>query len=158
MLWYKTGFLEQWQVDIGFDIAGRARVAIPIPSATKVSTLFDELKVLKARFVQTHCCQHATEATADDDNFDLFINGRAFYCPVDIGIFNKVGEVASNLLVLVVAVGTNTLVSFFFVFSSQSLWIKIKRRGVHHISPISYCCRPFPCDVLATVGIALQVH
>src|SRR5262249_51563690 len=40
-----AGFLEQRQIDVGLDIALRARVAVPIPGAAEVSTLLDDSEV-----------------------------------------------------------------------------------------------------------------
>ena len=44
-------FFAERQVDVGFRIAGGARVTVPVPGPTKVATFFDQAEVVKTRFL-----------------------------------------------------------------------------------------------------------
>ena len=44
-------FFAERQVDVGFRIAGGARVTVPVPGPTKVATFFDQAEVVKTCFL-----------------------------------------------------------------------------------------------------------
>ena len=44
-------FFAKRQVDVGFCIAGGARVTVPVPGPTKVAAFFDQAEVVKTRFL-----------------------------------------------------------------------------------------------------------
>ena len=44
-------FFAERQVNVGFCIAGGARVTVPVPGPTKVATFFDQAEVVKTRFL-----------------------------------------------------------------------------------------------------------
>ena len=48
--WHNAEFVTQGKINIGFSVAGGARIAVPIPSATEVAAFFDNANTFNARF------------------------------------------------------------------------------------------------------------
>ena len=101
---------EQGQIDVGLDVAHRARVAVPVPGAAEVATLLDHADVVDAGFTQTSAGQQPAEPSADDHDFDL-VGQRLTHDRLDVRVFEVVRELARDLYVLVVRVGTQALVT-----------------------------------------------
>src|SRR5207237_7313375 len=79
LLGHVADFFEQRQVDVGLDVAHRARVAVPVPRAAEVAALLDDAHVVDAGFVQTRPRHYPTEAAADYGDLDAVGKRR----PVD---------------------------------------------------------------------------
>ena len=70
------------------------------------------------------------------------MNGCTVYCFIDVGVFDKISKVAGDLLILVITVGPNALVTFFFIFTSQRLRIKVMQVFTMLLPiPFRYCFR-----------------
>src|SRR5216683_462283 len=52
-----AGLLEQRQIDVGLDIALRARIAVPVPGAAEVAAFLDDADVLEAGLAQPYSGQ-----------------------------------------------------------------------------------------------------
>src|SRR5215472_18350008 len=68
-----SGLLEQRKIDVRLDVALRARIAIPVPGASKVAALLDDAQVLHARLTQTCAREQTAKATADDHDLQRFV-------------------------------------------------------------------------------------
>ncbi len=74
--WDVTHLLEQRQVAIGFDVAGNAGIAVPVPGAADVAALLAETHVGEAGLAQPVPQQQSAEAGADHQ--DLAFIGQRF--------------------------------------------------------------------------------
>ena len=71
-----THLLEQRQIAIGFDVAGDAWIAVPVPGAADIAALLAETHVSEAGFAQPVPQQQSAEAGADHQ--DLALVGERF--------------------------------------------------------------------------------
>ena len=94
LLRHKSRFLQQREIDIGFNIAGGTWISVPIPSPAKVSAFLNDAEIGDPSVVQPRSSQHATKTTANNHNFDFVFDGVALKLTIDVGIFNEVGELA----------------------------------------------------------------
>ena len=87
-----TQLLEQRHVHIGLDVAGDARIPIPVPGAAHVGGLVDQPDALHTQIPQPGAGEKPTETGADYRDVDL-VGQR---CPGEIRIapriFCEVGE------------------------------------------------------------------
>ena len=105
-----AGFFEQGQIHERRRVALGAGIAVPVPGAPEVATLFDDAHVGVTGLDQC-CAGHETgEAATDECELDL-VGERLALDTVGVGIVRVAGEGAGHLEVLVVAVGTEALVS-----------------------------------------------
>ena len=126
----EAGFLEQRQIDVAFDIAGGAGIAVPIPGAAERAALLDQPDVLDARLAQPRAGEQPAEAAADHHDFLLVGERRAIDRRFDIRIGEEVREPARHLDILFVGVAAQALVAFLAVFRAQRLWIEGQRIGM----------------------------
>ena len=115
---------QQRQIDVGFDVASRAWIAVPVPGPAEVAALLDDANVLHPGLAQPRGGQQAAEAAADHHHLDLIGQGRAGEARGDIGIVEVVGEVASDFLVLGIALGPQALVALGAVLFAQLVGIE----------------------------------
>ena len=128
-------FLDQRQIDVGLDVALRAGVAVPVPSAAEVAALLDDAQIAHAGFAQPRPSQQAAEAAADHDHVHLVGPRFALEARRHVGVVHEVGEAAGHFGVLVVAVVAQALVSFRTVSGAQGIWIEgqvLLQVGVAH--------------------------
>src|SRR5690348_242565 len=104
-------FFEQRQINVGFDVAGRARIPVPVPGAAVVAALLDHAEVLDAGLAQPRAGEQAAEAAADHHDFDFVGQWCTRKSGLDIGIIEVMREVALDLAILLVAVRTQALVA-----------------------------------------------
>ena len=97
LAWHAADFFEQRQIDIGFHIAGCARIAVPIPGAADIATAFDNADIFDADPAQFRRAQQSAIAAADDDDVHLLPDRIARKMGVGIGIFVKLAEFALKL-------------------------------------------------------------
>ncbi len=115
---------EQRQVDVGFDVAHRAGIAVPVPGAADIAGLVDEADALEPGLAQARAHEQAAEAAADDEEVD-FVEHRLARDRLGPGIVDIAGEVALHLDILRVAVLAQALVALGEVFRVQRLGIEI---------------------------------
>ena len=117
-------FLEKRQIDVRLDVAGRTGIAVPVPGAAEVATLFDHAEVVDAGLTQSGTGQQAAETTTDDGHLNLVeqrltIDGR------DVRVFEVVREVARDHLVLLVAIGAQALVALGPVLVTKLVGVEV---------------------------------
>ncbi len=121
--WHVADLFEQRQVDVGLDIAGRARIAVPIPGAAEIAALLDNADVLDTSFAQTRAGEQSAEAATDHHDFHVVVQRR----PRDrlhVRIIEVVRELALYLAVLLVAIRAQALVTLGAVLRLQRLGIE----------------------------------
>ena len=120
---------EQRQVEVAFDVALRARIAVPVPGAAEVAAVLDHADALEAGFAQARRGQQPAEAAADDGDSTSSISG-ARVNRLDIGVVDVVAELGLHLDVLRVAVGAQALVALGAVLLVQGVGIEVE--GLAH--------------------------
>ena len=126
---------EQGQIDIAFDVTGRAGIAVPVPGAAKVAALFDHANTVDACLAQPCARQQPAKAAANDRHLDLIGQGRAFETGLDIGVIQIVTELGLDLDVLVIALCLDAPIPFRAVLFAQFNRVEIKahrRSSVGH--------------------------
>jgi hypothetical protein len=107
-----TRFFQQRKVDIGFNITGRARIAVPIPCAAKVPRLVNHAEVVDAGHPQARRGQKAAKTRPDDGNVRFF-NDRI---PGETGLYIRIGVMIpknfARFDILVHAIGPKPLFAF----------------------------------------------
>jgi hypothetical protein len=104
LLRHVADLLEERQVGVGLDVAGDARVAVPVPGASEVRRRVDDADVFDAGLAQPCPGQEAPEAAPDHQHLDLVEERRALEAGLRVRIVEEVGELALDLDVLLVAV------------------------------------------------------
>ena len=130
-----TGFFQQRQIDIALGVAGGTGVAVPIPSAAKVTGLVDDADVLISLGAQAGSGQESAKATANDDDFDLADDRRAAERGVRVRVSKVVGEFAGYVDILIVAVRPQAPFALNVILAAQRNRVKT-RFGVR----IGKCC------------------
>ena len=115
--------LEQREVDVGLDVARRAGVAVPVPGATEVATLFDHPDVVDAALAQSGCSEQTAESPADDGDVDGVVQRRTFDT-LDVRVVEVMGELPGDLDVLLVAVGPEPTVALVAVLLAEGIGIE----------------------------------
>ena len=116
--------LQQRQIAIGFDIAHRARIAVPVPGAAEIAAGLDHAQALEADLPQARAGQETAEPAADDRAFDLVKHRRTGEAGLHIGIVDIAGEVGLHLDIVAHA-RFETLVPLEKIFFVESLGIEI---------------------------------
>ena len=118
-LGHEARFLEQRKVDVAFDVARRAGIAVPVPSAAEFGALLDDPDIRDAAVAQPGAGEQSAEPAADDQRLDLVAQRYAIDRGLDVGIVEIVRELAGHLDILLVAVGAQALVALFAVLRPQ---------------------------------------
>ena len=113
-----AGFLKQRQVDIAFNVASRARIAVPIPGAAEITCPIDDAEILDALLPQARTGEKPAEAAADDCDLCFFDDRRARKAWFDIRVGVEVAENGVGIKILVRTIGPQALVAFDAVFFS----------------------------------------
>ena len=129
-----AGLFQQRQVDVAFDVALSAGIAIPVPGASEVAALLDDADILDPGLAQTRRGQEAAEAAADDHHVDRVGEGLAGEAGVDVRIVDIVAEVGGDLDVLVIGLGAQPPVALVAVLLAQGIGIEVK--GLAHGPPL----------------------
>ena len=129
-----AGLFQQRQVDVAFDVALSAWIAIPVPGASEVAALLDDADILDPGLAQTRRGQEAAEAAADDHHVDRVGERLAGEAGLDMRIVDIVAEVGGDLDVLVIGLGAQTPVALVAVFLAQGIGIEVK--GLAHGPPL----------------------
>src|SRR5690606_32906068 len=114
------------QVDIGFDVAADARIAIPVPGPAEVGAFFDDGDVLDAALAQLHRRQQSAEAAADYDYVGFALYPLALEIRDGVWIDVKGRESALERLVLRYGIGPKALLAFLCVAAGQRLDIEVR--------------------------------
>ena len=124
-----AGLLQQRQVDVAFDVACRARIAVPVPGAAEIAALLHHADVPEPCLLQLCRRQQAAEPTADHADLDM-IRDRIAWLELRIGVVDVVGEFAHHVDILVIAFRAQALVPFGAVFCAQGRRIQVGMSGV----------------------------
>ncbi|CAB4621515.1 unannotated protein [freshwater metagenome] len=81
-----AGLLEEGKVGVRLDITHATRVAVPVPGATEVATLFHDAEIRDARLLEINSCEHAGEATTHDDDLGRLGDRLAGEGRIGVGI------------------------------------------------------------------------
>jgi hypothetical protein len=125
--------LEQGQIDIGLDVAHRARIAVPVPGAAEVAALFDHPDVANPGLPQTRARQQPSKAAADHHHVDVVRQRRPRESGLHVGVVDVARELAFDLQILLVAVAADALVPLPTVLRTQRVRIEsecLRTRGV----------------------------
>ena len=125
-----AGFLEQRHVDVRFDIACRAGIAVPVPRPAEIAADFDDADAFDARLAQPRRGQQTTETTADDHDVDRIVDRRPLL-PRAVRIGVELGE-AGDVEIRPVAVGGRPAVPLDAVPLAQH--VEIERRTLGYIT------------------------
>ena len=126
--------LEHRHVDVGFDVAGRPRITVPIPGAAKIAALLDDAQPLDAGFAQAARGEQAAETAADDQDVGLLDDRRAGEVRIGPGIDVVIGEAARQFGILVRSVGPPALVAFGRISRFQCCDINFLQIFTHNYS------------------------
>jgi len=155
LLRHVADLLEQRQVDVGLDVACRPRVPVPVPGAAEVAALLDDADVVDAGLAQAGPGEEAPEAAADDQHLDL-VGERISFVRGDVGIVGVPLVLAGDLDVLLVAVGTETLVALLAVLLTQCVGVERRRAHATVVAVRTVWVRPRrPVAVGVTVSITV---
>ena len=116
---------EQRQVAVGFDVAHRAGIAVPVPGAAEVAGALDDADLLEAGFAQAGAHQQAAEAAADDRELDLVEHRLAREARLDVRVFDIAGEFRFHLDILAGAIRAQPAVALGEVFRVQRLGVEV---------------------------------
>ena len=120
----ELGFFQQGKIHIGLDIARGTGIAVPVPCTAKIAAFFDNAEIINTGLTQARRSQHAAEATPDNRHINFVIDRPALQRRIDIRVIHKIGEIAHNLAILVIAIIAHTLVALGFIFLPQGVRIK----------------------------------
>ena len=115
---------EQRHIDVGLDVAGDSRVAIPVPGTADVGGLVDQPHILDAELLAPRANQQAAEAGADDRDVHKIGDGVAAEVWVGPRILAELAECAGYLDILRDAVGAQASLAFFGVLRAQRIGIE----------------------------------
>ena len=118
-----SGLLQQRKVDIGLDVALRAGIAIPVPSATEVSCALDDAEAFDAGFLKSSAHVEAAEAPAKHHHLDRLGN-RFSLDARRVRIVVVVRELALGLLVLRLAIRPQAAVALEVVLRLHLLRVE----------------------------------
>ncbi len=121
--------LEQREVHVRLDVAGGARIAVPVPRAAEVTALLDQTDVVDAGLPEPGSGEQTAEAAADDQHLDVVVQ-RAAFERRHVRIVEVALVLAGDLDVLLVAVGAQTLVALLSVLLTERIRIE---RGRGHL-------------------------
>jgi len=68
--------------------------------------------------VQSRSGQHPAKATTDNNDLNLFLDRFSFQFAIDVGVFHKVGKLAGDFLILIIAIGAKSFITFFAILAS----------------------------------------
>ena len=97
--------LEQRHVHVRLDVAGDARIPVPVPGAAHVGGLVDQPDALHTQFAQPGAGEKPSEPGADDRDVDLVGQGVAGEIRVAPGVLRETGKRTGDLDVLRDTVG-----------------------------------------------------
>ena len=130
---------EHWHVDIGFDVARSARVAVPVPDAAEVAGLVDDDEVRDAAVGQFRRRLQAPEPRADDGDLNVANDGRALRRVVSIGIIQIAGEFSLGSHILPDPCRRESLVALGPVAIQEIALTSHRRCGQIRISCQGFC-------------------
>ena len=99
-----AGFFEHRQVGIRLHVTRGARVAVPVPGATKVAGLVDDADAVDAFFAQIRGREHSSKAASHDHHFNVLCDRVAGEAGFGIRVGVDVFEHRIELEILVHAV------------------------------------------------------
>src|SRR5215472_3975719 len=67
---------QEWQINIGLDVALRAWIAVPVPSPTEIPGLLDNTDIGDTDRLQPRCGEESTKAAAHDQRVQVLVKRR----------------------------------------------------------------------------------
>ncbi|EHJ60873.1 hypothetical protein NSU_2033 [Novosphingobium pentaromativorans US6-1] len=107
-----TGLFKERHVDVRFDVAGRAGIAVPVPGSAEVSCLVDDAHRSDALLGQPRGRHQSGKTGADNGDLALFLHRIAGESRVREGVLVELALDFLKPAILVVAVIAQTLVAF----------------------------------------------
>jgi hypothetical protein len=117
-----AGLFEQRHVDHRRGVTLRAGISVPVPGAAEIAALLDDADILDAGLGQPRRSGEPGKAAADKGEGDVI----RLRCALDhrrVGILEIMRELALDLEILVIAVGTEPLVALLAVLRAQPLLV-----------------------------------
>ena len=111
LLWHIASFFEQRQINVRLDIALRPRITVPVPRAADIAAFLDYANTGNALFLKARRGQQSAKARAYNYRLEFLVD-RLSLDRRDVGVVVEVRKVAGNFLVLIIAVGAQTLGPF----------------------------------------------
>ena len=133
-----TDLFEQRKVDVRLNVAHGTGVTVPVPRAAEVATLFDNPNVFDSGLTQPGTGKESAKTATDNDHIGL-VGERSACERIDIWIDEIARKVASNFEILLVAIGTQTLVALDAIFVAQR--VGIERRSSSSSLVVRVSCR-----------------
>jgi hypothetical protein len=93
----------------------RPRVSIPVPGPAKIAALFDHPDILNTGVPKSRSGLQSAKSAPDNNDVHVIVQRFSLNFLVWIRIVQKVGKITNHLNVLVVAIGTKTLVPFLSI-------------------------------------------
>ena len=138
-------FFEHRHVDIGFNIACRTGVAVPIPCSAKVACLVDNSHICDPPLRQLGSGHQATNAGTDDRDFGF--GGDGFSCEIGIGvrIAIKILKNARKIAILASRIGSQTLYALGLIFLGDRVQLRARCiiQGIRHYHPLLLCLQVY---------------
>src|SRR6185312_17398678 len=87
-------FFEKRHVYVGFDVAGDAGIAVPVPGSTDVSGLVDQPHIVDAELLAPRPDQQPAETRTDDGDIDRVMDRVAIEVRIGPWIVTELAECA----------------------------------------------------------------
>ena len=109
-----AGFLEQRHIDKGGGVTLSARVSIPVPGSAKVAALFDNPNIINPALFESRASDKTRKAAANkgEGHMVIFWFAGRNRC---VRVFKVVRQLSFNPDVLVIPVGSKTLIPLFAI-------------------------------------------
>ena len=116
-----AGLFQQRQIDVALGVAGRTGIAIPVPGAAEIGSLFHDAEISDAGCAQTRTTQQAAETATDDEHLGFFADSLARKSGLGPGIVEIAGKACGHLDILRLALRAQTQVALVTIARTQGL-------------------------------------
>jgi hypothetical protein len=110
------------EIQVGFDVASDARIAVPVPGPAKIRRLIDDPNFCNALLGQLRASAQTAKARADNDDIGVLDNRIAPECGVCKQISVILRKRAFKRLILAYAIGAYAFLTLFKVLSLHAVW------------------------------------
>src|SRR6202035_2341416 len=139
LLRYIAGLFEQRQIDVGFDIALGAGIAVPVPGPAEIPSLLDNTDLGDPDLLKPRRGQQPTKAATDDHCVEPFSQRRACEARIGVGVVIVVLERAGDFPVLIVTVRAQPLLTLGGILRAQRGRVEAQLFGCWNF--LSFCLR-----------------
>ncbi len=127
---------QQREVDVGFHVAGRTRVAVPVPGAAHVAAGLPDAHAAGARLLEAGRGQQAAEAAAQHQHVNRVVDRRAFVRD-GVRVGQQVRKTLAHVDVLPVALPGRASLAFDAVAFGYGGGVGRRGRGVGHSDSVA---------------------